>query len=68
MLKIAGQGGGLTGAQVRAIDLRAGAALTLCGLIAEGRTEITEAWQIFRGYVDFVEKLNQLGGNVRVED
>jgi UDP-N-acetylglucosamine 1-carboxyvinyltransferase len=67
MLKIAGQGGGLTGAQVRAIDLRAGAALTLCGLIAEGRTEITEAWQIFRGYVDFVEKLNNLGGNARVE-
>jgi len=64
MLVIHGQRGGLRGAQVRALDLRAGAALALCGLIAEGETEITDAWQISRGYVDFVEKLRGLGARV----
>jgi UDP-N-acetylglucosamine 1-carboxyvinyltransferase len=62
MLVIHGTGGALRGATVRALDLRAGAALALCGLIAEGDTVITEAWQIGRGYVDFVPKLQSLGG------
>lgn len=61
MLVIHGKGGGLHGAEVRALDLRAGAALTLCGLAAEGETVITDAWQISRGYMDFAEKLNALG-------
>ena len=61
MLVLHGTGGKLNGATVRALDLRAGAALTLCGLIAEGETVITDAWQIRRGYVDFVEKLTTLG-------
>ncbi len=61
MLKIHGKGGGLRGAEVRALDLRAGAALTLCGLAADGETTITDAWQISRGYVDFAAKLNSLG-------
>lgn len=66
MLKIHGQGGGLHGAEVRALDLRAGAALALCGLAAEGETTITDAWQISRGYVNFAEKLQSLGANVRL--
>ncbi len=61
MLVLHGADGKLHGAEVRALDLRAGAALTMCGLIAEGETVITDAWQIGRGYVDFAEKLNALG-------
>lgn len=61
MLVLHGAGGKLHGATVRALDLRAGAALALCGLIAEGETVITDAWQIGRGYVDFAEKLCALG-------
>lgn len=63
-LVIDGRGGGLKGADVRALDLRAGAALALCGLVADGETVIHDAWQIFRGYNDFVGKLKALGGNV----
>ncbi|GEN29661.1 UDP-N-acetylglucosamine 1-carboxyvinyltransferase [Halovibrio variabilis] len=61
MLKIYGQGGGLVGAEVKALDLRAGIALTLCGLAAEGETTITDAWQIGRGYVNLIPKLKSLG-------
>lgn len=64
MLRIYGQGGKLNGADVRALDLRAGAALALCGLVAEGETVIHDAWQISRGYVNFAEKLRNLGANV----
>ena len=67
MLVIHGKDGGLRGAEVRALDLRAGAALTLCGLSAEGETVITDAWQISRGYVDFAEKLNALGARAYYE-
>ncbi|MFC4260093.1 UDP-N-acetylglucosamine 1-carboxyvinyltransferase [Marinobacter lacisalsi] len=65
MLVIHGAGGRLSGAEVRALDLRAGAALTLCGLIADGETVITDAWQIFRGYDRFLEKLRGLGADVQ---
>ena len=61
MLVLHGAGGRLQGSTVRALDLRAGAALALCGLIAEGETVITDAWQIGRGYVDFAGKLKSLG-------
>lgn len=64
MLCIHGQGGGLQGAEVRAVDLRAGAAEVLCGLTAEGETVIHDAWQIFRGYDRFLEKLRGLGAAV----
>lgn len=67
MLVIHGKDGGLRGAEVRALDLRAGAALTLCGLAAEGETVITDAWQISRGYVDFADKLNALGARAFYE-
>jgi UDP-N-acetylglucosamine 1-carboxyvinyltransferase len=64
MLVIHGRGGGLRGARVRALDLRAGAAEALCALMAEGETVIDDAWQIDRGYVDFVAKLRSLGADV----
>lgn len=65
MLVIHGAGGALTGATVKALDLRAGAALAICGLIAEGETIVEDAWQISRGYVNFVEKLNALGAHAK---
>ncbi|ABM61538.1 UDP-N-acetylglucosamine 1-carboxyvinyltransferase [Halorhodospira halophila] len=61
MLLIYGNGGGLHGAEVRALDLRAGAAQVLCGLTAEGETVIHDAWQLLRGYDRFAEKLAALG-------
>lgn len=64
MLILHGRGGQLDGGNVRAIDLRAGAALLLCGLIAKGQTTIEDAWQIERGYVDFFGKLRSLGGKI----
>ncbi|MCQ4306544.1 UDP-N-acetylglucosamine 1-carboxyvinyltransferase [Pseudomonas stutzeri] len=66
-LKIHGSGDQLSGAKVKATDLRAGAALSLCGLTASGVTEISDAWQIERGYDRFVEKLLRLNATVRYE-
>ncbi|TCO78806.1 UDP-N-acetylglucosamine 1-carboxyvinyltransferase [Marinisporobacter balticus] len=58
----------LQGAQVKATDLRAGAALILAGLVAEGKTEIGDLHHIDRGYVDIENKLKGLGANItRVE-
>jgi UDP-N-acetylglucosamine 1-carboxyvinyltransferase len=54
----------LTGAIVRCPDLRAGAALALAGLIAEGCTELREVYHIDRGYERFEEKLRGLGAEV----
>ncbi len=54
----------LHGAKVKTTDLRAGAALVVAGLMAEGLTEITGIEHIDRGYSDIVEKLNGLGANV----
>lgn len=54
----------LMGAQVKATDLRAGAALILAGLVAEGRTEITDIEHIERGYVKIDEKLKALGAKI----
>ncbi len=59
LLKING-GQQLVGTTVKAIDLRAGAALLLAGLVAEGETIIEDAWMIERGYEDFEKKLNSL--------
>lgn len=56
----------LHGASVNATDLRAGAALILCGLIAEGETQIGEIYHIQRGYVDIDKKINALGGNIKI--
>ncbi len=54
----------LKAAQVTALDLRAGAALMLAGMLAEGETCIQSAWQIERGYCDLGRKLRQLGADV----
>lgn len=54
----------LSGAQVKATDLRAGAALVLAGLVAKGTTEVTELHHIDRGYVGLVEKLCALGADI----
>lgn len=54
----------ISGAQVKATDLRAGAALIIAGLIAEGETEINEIHHIDRGYDDIVQKLQNIGANI----
>lgn len=54
----------LQGAEVSATDLRAGAALIIAGLVAEGRTRVTELKHIDRGYVDFAKKLKMLGADI----
>jgi len=54
----------LSGARVVASDLRAGAALVLAGLVAEGETEIEGVESIDRGYVRLEEKLRRLGANI----
>jgi UDP-N-acetylglucosamine 1-carboxyvinyltransferase len=64
LLNIFGNGGGLKGTEVKALDLRAGAALLLSGMASEGETIIQDAWQIERGYNNIMEKLTQLGANV----
>ncbi len=56
----------LHGANVNATDLRAGAALILCGLIAEGETVVGEIYHILRGYVDIDKKITALGGNIEI--
>lgn len=54
----------LTGAEVTATDLRAGAALILAGLAAEGRTEVSGVEHIDRGYEGIVDKLAALGADI----
>ena len=54
----------LHGAKVRATDLRAGAAMVIAGLVADGTTEISEIFHIERGYEDFVSKLKALGADI----
>ncbi|MBQ7036017.1 MAG: UDP-N-acetylglucosamine 1-carboxyvinyltransferase [Clostridia bacterium] len=54
----------LMGTKVTATDLRAGAALVLAGLCAEGETHIGDAEHIFRGYANFEEKLRNLGADI----
>jgi len=54
----------LSGAPVRAHDIRAGAALVIAGLAAEGETVVSDAEHIARGYDDIAGKLNGIGGKV----
>ena len=58
----------LSGAPVRAPDIRAGAALVLGGLCAEGRTEIYDTGHVERGYERFVDKVNALGAGLALVD
>ncbi len=55
----------LTGCQVKASDLRAGAALVIAGLVAEGETEITGLQHLDRGYENLVEKFTAIGADIR---
>jgi UDP-N-acetylglucosamine 1-carboxyvinyltransferase len=55
----------LSGAPVKAHDIRAGAGLVLAGLVADGITEVSDAQHVDRGYERFVEKLISLGADVR---
>jgi UDP-N-acetylglucosamine 1-carboxyvinyltransferase len=58
----------LSGAPVRATDIRAGVGLVIAGLVAEGVTEVAEIHHIDRGYVRFEEQLRALGADVvRIE-
>jgi UDP-N-acetylglucosamine 1-carboxyvinyltransferase len=57
----------LSGAPVRAHDIRAGAGLVLAGLVAEGVTEVGDVHHVDRGYEGFVDKLVGLGADVRRE-
>ncbi|HLR21568.1 MAG TPA: UDP-N-acetylglucosamine 1-carboxyvinyltransferase [Tissierellaceae bacterium] len=54
----------LTGAKVEASDLRAGAALVLAGLVADGTTEIDNVYHIDRGYDGIEERLTKLGAKI----
>ena len=55
----------LSAANLRAVDLRAGAAVVLAGLIACGRTEIEDIYHIERGYDGLVEKLRGVGADIK---
>ncbi len=54
----------LTGAPVRAVDIRAGAALVVAGLVADGETTISDIYHIDRGYEDLVGRLRSLGASI----
>lgn len=60
-------GAPLSAAKVKAVDLRAGVALVIAALTAEGRSEITDIHYIERGYDDIVGKLHTLGANIKKE-
>ena len=58
----------LTGAPIQAYDLRAGAAMVIAALAAQGRSEITQVQYIERGYEDIIAKLRGLGADIRSVD
>lgn len=58
----------LSGAPVRAVDIRAGAAMAIAALAADGETTIHDAGPIDRGYESFVEKLSGLGADITRQD
>jgi len=58
----------LSGARVRATDLRAGAALVLAGLTARGKTEVYDIYHLDRGYTDLDKKLRDLGARIWCAD
>jgi len=58
----------LHGARVKALDVRAGAAMIIAGLAAHGRTEITNVDQIERGYENIIRRLQSLGANIQIRD
>lgn len=61
-------GSKLVGTSVRATDLRAGAAMVLAGLVAEGETEISDIYHIQRGYDALIDKLKILGADIKISE
>jgi UDP-N-acetylglucosamine 1-carboxyvinyltransferase len=55
----------LTGTSVNALDIRAGAAVILAGLAADGRTEVSNIHHVERGYERIDEKLRALGAEIK---
>jgi UDP-N-acetylglucosamine 1-carboxyvinyltransferase len=55
----------LHGADIRALDIRAGAGMVLAGLVADGLTTISDVHHIDRGYEGMIDKLRELGGQIR---
>ena len=58
----------LKGKKVCATDLRAGACLVLAGLIAQGKTTITNIEHVLRGYENIIEKLENVGAKIKLEE
>lgn len=58
----------LTGMTVEATDLRAGACLVLAGLVANGKTIINKSEHVLRGYENIVEKLNDVGAKIKINE
>ena len=56
----------LKGTEVTATDLRAGAAMVIAGLVAEGTTKVNEIEHILRGYENIVEKLTNVGADIKI--
>lgn len=55
----------LTGVTVKATDLRAGAAMIIAGMVADGTTVVEDIQYIDRGYEDVVAKFNALGADIK---
>ena len=58
----------LVGTDVVATDLRAGATMVAAALLAEGKTTITSAEHILRGYENIVEKLTDVGAKIEIKE
>ena len=58
----------LKGHQVVATDLRAGAAMVAAGLVASGKTTVTNVEHILRGYEQIIEKLTSVGAKVKLKE
>ena len=58
----------LYGCEVTATDLRGGASMLICGLIADGETVIDNIAHILRGYDDIVNKLKNVGADIEIID
>lgn len=58
----------LIGKNVKATDLRGGASMVICGLIADGKTTISNIEYILRGYEDIVGKLSKVGADIKLID
>ena len=58
----------LTGTEVVATDLRAGACMVIAGLIANGKTTINDIEHVLRGYENIIEKLQNVGAKIEYEE